>query len=96
MVKVINKELKALYDNGTRDLVDLPYGTIGNKWVFKIKLKADGSLERCKARFIAKGFNQKHGIYYKETFSPVIKMTIICCLIAPVLAEIEIISVGCQ
>ncbi|GKV24718.1 hypothetical protein SLEP1_g34299 [Rubroshorea leprosula] len=46
---------------------------IGSKWVYKTNLKADGSLERLKARLIAKGFNQQAGIDYEETFSSVIK-----------------------
>ena len=56
-LEAINKELKALADNHTWDLVELPPGkkAIGNKWVFKIKLKSDGSLKRCKARLVAKG-----------------------------------------
>ena len=54
-------EYQALLRNNTWSLVPLPPSTnlIGSKWVYKIKQKSDGSLERYKARLVARGFNQQ-------------------------------------
>lgn len=77
-------EIQALKDNKTWEIVDLPKGkrAIGSKWVYKIKFKSDGSLERFKASLVAKGFNQKYSIDYEETISPVIKMPTVRCILA--------------
>ena len=83
-VEAMQAELAALHKNNTWEVVPVPPGKklIGYKWVYKVKLKVDGSLERCKGMLVAKGFNQKFGVDYEETFSPVVKMGTIRMLLA--------------
>ncbi|KAJ7967937.1 Retrovirus-related Pol polyprotein from transposon TNT 1-94 [Quillaja saponaria] len=78
------EEMKALSKNDTWELASLPYGkrAIGCKWVFTIKRKADGTIERYKARLVARGFTQTYGVDYQETFAPVAKMNSIRVLIS--------------
>ena len=67
--------MSSMASNGIWDLVELPnrVKAIGCKWVFKTKKDSLGNIEKYKARLIAKGFTQKEGIDYKETFSLVSK-----------------------
>ena len=48
---------------------------VSSKWIYKIKHVADGSIEKYKAIFVARGFSQKEGIDYEEIFSPVERYT---------------------
>ena len=55
---------------------------VSSKWLYKIKHVADGSTEKYKARFVARGFSQKEGIDYEETFAPIARYTSIKTIIA--------------
>jgi len=80
----MQKEFDALMKNGTWKLVDppLPIKPIGCNGVFKNKYKADGSLDNHKAKLVAKGFAQKEGVNYEETFVPTPKWATIHTLFA--------------
>ena len=67
----MNEEIKSMKDNDVWDLVPLLEGVkpIGCKWKFKPKRDSKGDVERYKARLISKGYTQKEGIDYKESFS---------------------------
>ena len=72
------------YQNDVWDIVPKPKGKsiVSSKWIFKIKHAADGSIEKYKAIFVARGFSQKEGIDYEETFAPVARYTSIRAIMA--------------
>ncbi|RVW81044.1 Retrovirus-related Pol polyprotein from transposon TNT 1-94 [Vitis vinifera] len=82
--KAVQDEIDALEKNGTWTITDLPVGKrpVGCKWIFTIKYKSSGSVERFKARLVARGFTQSYGIDYQETFAPVAKLNTIRILLS--------------
>ena len=82
--KAMEEELDSLAKNNTWDLVELPEGrsVVGCKWVFKLKRKVDGSIERYKVRLAIKGYSQVEGIDFHKIFSPVVKLVSILTVLA--------------
>lgn len=68
-------EYNAMISNDTWELVDrtLADNVINNIWLFKVKERAEGLIERLKERLVANGTNQTEGLDYNETFSLVVK-----------------------
>ena len=75
-VEAMHEELESLKENNVFELTHLPEGEkkVGSKWVYTTKENPDGS-KRYKARFVARGFSQRKGIDYGETFSPTANIT---------------------
>jgi hypothetical protein len=73
--RTMEEECRALLANQTWDLVPRPSGcnVVTGKWIWTIKRRVDGTLERHKARWVLREFTQCPGVDYDETFSPVVK-----------------------
>ena len=71
----VEEEIKTLVANGTWEEIVPPIGTnlVLLKWVFDIK-GSEGKIERFKARLVARGFTQKYGVDYTETFTPTVRL----------------------
>ncbi|CAI7754163.1 unnamed protein product [Closterium sp. NIES-54] len=68
-------EIRA-YRSGTHKTI------LTGKWVFRVKTKADGTIDKFKARWVVRGFNQEHGRDFTETFAPVSRHTSLRILLA--------------
>jgi hypothetical protein len=71
------EEYTSIMKNDVWDIVPRPEGKsiVSSKWLYKIKHATDGSIEKFKVRFMARGFSQKEGVDYEETFAPVTRYT---------------------
>lgn len=85
----MDKEYNALQQNNTCTLVECKpsMNVLGCKWVYKVKLNSDGTVERCKSRLVAKGFHQVDGVDFNETFSPMVKVSTIRVLLTLVVSN---------
>lgn len=82
-------ELDAMDSNQTWSVVSLPKGknSIGCSWIYKIKHKVDGSVERYKTRLVAKGYTHQEGLDYFETFSLVARMVTVKILLTIIFSK---------
>ena len=79
-----DSEYQSLIENKTWNLEEPPVdrSVIGCKWIFKVKYGSQGQVEHFKGRLVAKGYSQKYGIDFDETFSPVVRFDSIRALLA--------------
>jgi hypothetical protein len=80
----MTEEYQSIIKNVVWEIVPRPKrkDVVSSKWLYKIKHVADGSIEKHKARFVARGFYQREDIDYEETFSLVAKYTSIRTIIS--------------
>jgi hypothetical protein len=78
------EKYESILKNDVWEVVPGPHGksVVTSKWIYKIKHAEDGSVEKFKARFVARGFSQKEGIDYDEIFAPVARYTSIRIIIS--------------
>ncbi|KXJ74158.1 hypothetical protein RP20_CCG014246 [Aedes albopictus] len=74
--QAMQEEMDSLVSNEKWTLVKLPEGrnAVTCKWIFKLKHSEDNEAPRYKARLVARGFTQKQGFDYSDTYSPLARM----------------------
>jgi hypothetical protein len=74
--EAMDREMQSLERANTWTTISRPPGKnlVGCKWVFRLKRKADGSIDKYKARLVARGFTQVYGVDYYDTYSPVARL----------------------
>ena len=72
-VDAMVEEYDSIVRNSAWEIVPRPEwkSMVGSRWIYKVKRAADGSIDKYKSRFVARGFSQIEGIDYEETFAPV-------------------------
>ncbi|KAL4035626.1 hypothetical protein IC575_004329 [Cucumis melo] len=75
----MDQEVDVIRRNETWELIELltKKRALGVKWVYRIKLKSDGNVEKYKAILVVKGYKQEYGVDYEEIFAPVTRIEII-------------------
>jgi hypothetical protein len=81
--EAIQNEMNSILTNRTWEIYDCPVGckSVGCKWIFKKKLKPDGTIDKYKVRLVAKGFTQKEGEDFFYSYSPITRLTTTCVVV---------------
>ena len=80
----MQEEYSSIMKNDVWEVVPSPEGkfVVTSKWLYQVKHATDGSIEKFKARFVARGFSQVGGVDYEETFAPLARYTSIRSIIS--------------
>ena len=83
-VDAMVEEYDSIIQNSVWDVVPRPQdkSMVSSRWLYKVKLVAEGNVDKHKARFVSHGFSQVEGIDYDETFAPVARYSFIRLMLA--------------
>lgn len=87
--QAMEEEMNSLKTSKVWELVEVPKNStiVENKWVYKLKTDTNGNIQKFRARLVAKGFSQREGIDFNETFSPVVRFDSIRILLTVIVQE---------